>query len=79
MSTSAKLYYTAPDGNACRVGVSTSAFSSTDDSTDASDAQNNPARSFPAAGLSSGTMYYYRITCGPLGGAARISGLFTTK
>jgi hypothetical protein len=77
--TSAKLYYTAPDGNACKVAVSTSAFTSSDDSSDTTDAQANPGRTFTVTALSGGTPYNYRITCGSLGGAARVAGFFTTK
>jgi hypothetical protein len=75
-SSAANFYYTAPDGKSCTVGLSASPFSSTDDSGDASDRQSNPARSV-SLGVTSGTTYYYRITCGPLGGAARVSGSFT--
>ena len=75
-TTTAKFYYTAPDGRSCKVGSSASPFTSTDDSGDTSDSQSNPARSV-SLGVTSGATYYYRITCGPLGGAARASGSFT--
>jgi hypothetical protein len=73
-----KLYYTAPDGNSCRVGISTNLFASTDDAGDTSDSQKNPSRKFVATSLSPATTYLYRITCGPLGGASRTWGSFNT-
>jgi hypothetical protein len=74
-----KLYYIAPDGNACKVGLSTTPFVSTDDAGDTLDGQSNPARMYQAAGLTSGTTFYYRITCGPLGGAGRVNGTVRTS
>ena len=78
-SGSAGFYYTAPDGNGCKVGVSATGFPSTDDSGDTADGFTNPARMFVKTGLVSGTVYSYRITCGPSGGAARVSGVFTMQ
>ena len=78
-SGSAGFYYTAPDGNGCKVGVSATGFPSTDDSLDTADGFANPARMFVKTGLASGTVYSYRITCGPSGGAARVSGVFTMQ
>jgi hypothetical protein len=78
-SGSAGFYYTAPDGNGCKVGVSATGFPSTDDSGDTADGFANPARMFVKTGLVSGTVYSYRITCGPSGGAARVSGVFTMQ
>ena len=69
--------YTAPTGDACRIGVSGAPFASTDDSDDLSDGGTNPARSFTVPGLTGATVYYYRITCGP-GGTARVSGTAAT-
>jgi hypothetical protein len=70
------LNYTAPTGDSCRVGISSAPFESTDDSGDPSDGQVVVARSFPLEGLTAGKKYY-RITCGPGGGTARVSGTFT--
>jgi hypothetical protein len=78
-ANTATFVYTAPDGNACRIGVSAGAFSSTDDSADAADGSSNLARAYNAVGLIARTTYFYRITCGPRGGAARASGTFQTN
>jgi hypothetical protein len=78
-TTSALLTWTAPDTNACRVGVGGSAFSSSDDTGDTTVASGPAARTYSASGLASGTSYFYRITCGPGGGTARASGTFSTK
>jgi hypothetical protein len=78
-SGTANLFYTAPDGNRCKVGVSATGFPSTDDSGDVVDGLTIPARVFVKTGLISGTAYSYRITCGPSGGAARVSGVFTMQ
>jgi hypothetical protein len=61
------------------VGISRSAFSSSDDTGDTAVASGPAARTYSASGLASGTSYFYRITCGPGGGTARASGTFSTK
>jgi hypothetical protein len=78
-TTSAAFYYTAPDGNGCKVGVSATPFASTDSSGDTADGKLAMGRAFTAGSLTTGTQYYYRITCGTLGGAARVAGTFTTN
>jgi hypothetical protein len=70
------LQYTAPTGHACRVGISSTPFASTDDSGDTSDNQVIAARSFALHSAGAGKTYY-RITCGPEGGTTRVSGTFT--
>jgi hypothetical protein len=77
-TTSAAFYYTAPDGNGCKVGVSATGFPSTDDSGDTADGKVVPGRSYTVGSLTTGTPYSYRITCGP-SGAARVAGVFTTN
>ena len=79
-TTSVTFLYNAPDGNACTVAVSTTAFASTDSSGDTSDAQSKLGRSTTVSSLTTATTYYYRITCGPgTGGSARVWGTFTTQ
>jgi hypothetical protein len=78
-SGTASLFYTAPDGNGCKVGVNATGFPSTDDSGDSVDGLTILPRVFVRTGLVSGTAYSYRITCGPSGGSARVSGVFTMQ
>jgi hypothetical protein len=73
---STEFVFTAPDTNACKIGLSATPFTSTDDANDVTIAAGPASRSYVASGLS-GTQYY-RITCGPQGGTARITGTFTT-
>lgn len=74
-----QLIYTAPDGNGCKIGVSQSGYSSTDDAGDTPDGQSNLARSYILRDLTPGTTYHYRITCGPGGGSARAQGEFVAQ
>jgi hypothetical protein len=78
-TTAATLYYTAPDGNGCKIGVSTSPFESTNDAGDTSDGKVVMGRSYTVSSLTTGTLYYYRISCGPVDGSARIAGTFRTN
>jgi hypothetical protein len=71
------FFYTAPDGNTCSIGTSTSPFASTNDASDPTDSGGVLARGKTVTGLTSGTPYYYRISCGPLGNSARVSGVAT--
>jgi hypothetical protein len=70
------LQYTAPTGDACRVGIAAEPFVSSDSSQDSKDGQAILARSFALGGLAAGK-YHYRITCGPGAGTARASGTLT--
>lgn len=72
--TSATFWYTAPTGDACTYGLSTTPFSNSDSTGDTATTGASRARTFTASGLSSATTYYYRITCGPHGGTARVYG-----
>ena len=73
------FYYTAPDGNTCSIGTSTSPFASTNDASDPTDSGGVMGRSKTVTGLTSGTPYYWRISCGPLGNSARVSGSRDTE
>ena len=70
------LYYTAPTGDGCKIGISSTPFVSTDSSSDTPDAQVIRARGFQTSGLAAGS-YFYRITCGPGPGTARVNGTFS--
>jgi hypothetical protein len=74
--SSQMLNYTAPTGDGCRVGISSTPFPTSSDSGDTDDQQVILPRSFPLNGLPAGK-HYYRITCGPGGGTARAAGRFT--
>ena len=78
-TTSALLTWTAPDTYACRVGVSSAAFTSSDDTADSVSPAGPAARSYTATGLMGQTNYFYRITCGSGGGTSRFSGTFKTN
>ena len=75
---SVHLTYTAPDANACRIGISGTPFASSDSAGDKPDSAGSSAREFNQGGLAANTSYFYRITCGPDGGSARVTGNFRT-
>ena len=60
-----EIRWTAPDASACRIGLSRSEFSSSDDSGDVAVSGDTAKRSYKVA--SAGSQYFYRITCGPGG------------
>jgi hypothetical protein len=63
-TTTATIYYTAPDRQTCTVDVSTDpTFSSHVPGYPATDFGGNPARTHNLTGLSSGTTYLWRLTC----------------
>jgi hypothetical protein len=64
------LTWVAPSGAPCKVGVASTAPSSSDDAGDANSTAAGRAHSFSASGLSSGAVYW-RITCG----TARANGI----
>ncbi len=66
----------SPDS--CRLRVASSPFSSWDDGADPGLALVGRSFSTVSAGLTAGTNYYWRITCGPLGGLGRRVGMVTT-
>lgn len=67
---------TSPD--ACRLRVASSPFGSWDDGADPGLPLVGRSFSTVSAGLTAGVTYYWRITCGPLGGLARRVGVVTT-
>lgn len=67
---------TSPD--VCRLRVSTSPFGSWDDGADPGLPLVGRTFATVNAGLTPGTTYYWRATCGPLGGLARRTGVVTT-
>lgn len=77
-STSTTLYYSPPDGNSCMIGLSTTPFASSDDSGDLADSSVMLSRAYTLTTTGT-TSYYYRISCGPSGRSARVSGSFTTN
>jgi hypothetical protein len=77
-AASVHLSYTPPDTNACRIGISATPFASSDGSGDSPDSPGSTSREFNLGGLTGNTTYFYRITCGPNGGAARVTGTFHT-
>ncbi len=77
-ANSVQISYTAPDANACRIGISDTPFASSDSSTDTADSAGRSVRQYSQGNLSGNTSYFYRVTCGPDGGAARITGTFRT-
>ena len=78
-ATQAVFRWSSFSADACAVGISASGFASTNSAGDASIALNAHVGSFVASGLSAGTVYAYRITCGPNGGTVRTSGTLTTS
>ena len=77
-ANSVKISYTAPDANACSVGISGTPFASSDSSGDTPNSGGQNVRQFSQGNLAGHTSYFYRITCGPNGGAARVIGTFQT-
>jgi hypothetical protein len=77
-ANSVQISYTAPDNNACRVGIGNMPFASSDSSADKLDGSGQNARRYSQGSLAGNTRYFYRITCGPDGGAARVIGTFQT-
>ena len=73
--TTATLRFDAPDGAACRYYVGESVPASTLDSGDTAVPAGIRERSIGLSGLSSGTTYHYRLTCG----AARVAGTFQAQ
>lgn len=61
--------------NSCKVGVSTSAWASQDDSGDEAGTMTGQRLEHVVTGLTAATVYSYRVTCG---GIVRTFGTFTT-
>lgn len=68
----------ASTADGCRLAASASPFESWNDSGDPALAMTGRWFSHVVPALSPGTSYYWRITCGPLGGLARKIGVTTT-
>jgi hypothetical protein len=78
-ANSVQISYTAPDNNACRIGISNTAFASSDSNSDTADTPGQNVRQYSQGSLAAHSSYFYRITCGPDGGAARVIGTFQTS
>lgn len=76
--TSIRFVGDAFTADGCRLAVNSSPFASWDDSGDPALPMSGRGFSHVASGLSAGTAYYWRITCGPQGGVTRKIGVATT-